>query len=177
MNGNWTRFPRIYLVICREDYAGQYRDIIFWRQLSQSPASPETIITQTDADLITANHSTVNHLWIFSSRADVRKISARSNLSPGSAAHKTSQDGIAGWSSDDKKLGDIKMDIISRRKGGEGVGGLSVQDNNKDLCAVIGRHYRPMFRADPHRTYLSRVSASGESGVSVPVSQSVRRRK
>ena len=49
------------------------------------------------------------------------------------------------------------MDIISRRKGGkgEGEGVLSVQDNNKDLCAVIGRHYRPMFRADPHRTVQS----------------------
>ena len=38
------------------------------------------------------------------------------------------------------------------------MGGLSVQDNNKDLCAVIGRHYRPMFRADPHRTEISVVS-------------------
>ena len=92
-----------------------------------------------------------------------------SNLSPGPSSHKTSQDGIAERSSDDKKLGDIKMDIISRRKGGEGVGGLSVQDNNKDLCAVIGRHYRPMFRADPHRTDLSRVQTAVESGVSVGV--------
>ena len=45
-----------------------------------------------------------------------------SNLSPGSSAHKTSQDGIAQWSSDHKKLGDIKMDMISRRKGGVGRG-------------------------------------------------------
>ena len=47
---------------------------------------------------------------------------------------------------------------------------LSVQDNNKDLCAVIGRHYRPMFRADPHRTDLSRVQPAVQSGVSVGVS-------
>ena len=45
---------------------------------------------------------------------------------------------------------------------------LSVQDNNKDLCAVIGRHCRPMLRADPHRTVtvLSRVSASQQAGAS-----------
>ena len=49
------------------------------------------------------------------------------------------------------------------------MGVLSVQDNNKDLCAVIGRHYRPMFRADPHRTDLSRVQTAVESGVSVGV--------
>ena len=64
------------------------------------------------------------------------------------------------------------MDIIYRRRGGEGRGWgvLSVQDNNKDLCAVIGRHYRPMFRADPHRTDLSRVQPALQSGVSVGVS-------
>ena len=47
-----------------------------------------------------------------------------SNLSPGPSSHKTSQDGIAERSSDDKKLGDIKMDNL--QEGGRGGVGKGV---------------------------------------------------